>query len=638
MIVIIPLGGIGERFKNNNYKLPKALIKIFGKPIIYYLLDFLNLDNIDMVYIPYNPIYSKYRFEDMLYNRYPHIPFKFLNLNKNTEGASETINIALKELNIEDKPILCLDADNFYDIDIITRWNGQNRIFTIIDNTNSSIFSYIKIDENNTIKDILEKNKISNLACTGAYGFNSYKNLLKYTNYIIKNNIRYKNEFYISTAIKECINNGEIFLNDTINFNNWHCLGTPVQLKLFYNNYPCISSFNKKNMISKMRICFDLDNTLVTFPKIKNDYTSVEPIHQNINMLKYLKKMGHTIIIYTARRMKTTGGNIGKVMNNIGKITFDTLEKFKIEYDEIYFGKPHADIYIDDLALNCYDNIEKELGFYMDDILSRDFNSIDKSMIDTIIKKSSNLSGEIFYYNNIPNEIKDLFPILIDYDTDNQWYIIEKIKGISVTSLYLDELLTTETLICIMNSLSRIHNVNINNSIEINIYDNYSKKLINRYNSFDYSAFDNSEKIFNYINNKLLYYETKNYGIKSVIHGDPVMTNVLINNFGKIKFIDMRGKIEDNNTIYGDVMYDWAKLYQSLIGYDSILQNKNVNINYKQDMLKTFEKYFLSKFDDNYYYYLKIITASLLFTLIPLHNNPKCNDYYNLIKVLNLDF
>jgi hypothetical protein len=33
----------------------------------------------------------------------------------------------------------------------------------------------------------------------------------------------------------------------------------------------------------------------------------------------------------------------------------------------------------------------------------------------------------------------------------------------------------------------------------------------------------------------------------------------------------MRGKIGDTLTIYGDAFYDWAKLYQSLIGYDKIL-------------------------------------------------------------------
>ena len=48
--------------------------------------------------------------------------------------------------------------------------------------------------------------------------------------------------------------------------------------------------------------------------------------------------------------MKTHKGCIGKIMSDIGKITFDTLEEFDIPYDEIYFGKPQADFYIDDFS------------------------------------------------------------------------------------------------------------------------------------------------------------------------------------------------------------------------------------------------------------------------------------------------
>ena len=84
-----------------------------------------------------------------------------------------------------------------------------------------------------------------------------------------------------------------------------------------------------------------------------NDYTSVEPIQKNINIVKYLKSLGHTIIIYTARRMKTHNGNIGKIISDIGKITLESLDKFNIPYDEIYFGKPFADYYIDDLSLSA---------------------------------------------------------------------------------------------------------------------------------------------------------------------------------------------------------------------------------------------------------------------------------------------
>lgn len=631
MIILIPLGGTGERFKQNGYKKPKSLINVYGKPIFYYLLDNLNLNNIDFICIPYNKEYQNFDFEDKIIKDYPNIKFKFIKLNRNTEGAAETINIALKTLDCNDKPIICLDGDNFYSIDIIDLWNGGNKVISFEDMSDKELFSYLNI-HNNIIIDIVEKQKISNIACSGAYGFSSWKELLKYTQNILDNQIKQKGEYYTSTVIKQMIKDNIIFENIQIDNEDYHCLGTPIQLKYFYNNYPKTSSFN--NNIKIQRICFDLDNTLVTFPKIKNDYSSVEPIQKNINFLKYLKSFGHIIIIYTARRMKTHQGNVGKCMSDIGKITFDTLEKFDIPYDEIYFGKPYADVYIDDLALNSYDNLEKELGYYMDKINSRDFNQLDKDMIEIYIKSSNNLSGEIYYYKNIPYEIKDLFPILIDYDINNKWYKIEKIKGITISNLYLSELLTIDTLKYIMNSIKRIQSVDIKNyNHNINIYGNYVNKLKKRYETYDYSRFNNHFETFNNIINQLTLYENNNSGKCTVIHGDTVMTNILINNYGKLKFIDMRGKIDDQLTICGDFLYDWAKLYQSLIGYDKILLNKSISESYEKKMITAFENYFIELYSEEYLNYLKIITKSLLFSLIPLHDNKLCIEYYNLIDL-----
>ncbi|MBN23207.1 MAG: hypothetical protein CL678_18115 [Bdellovibrionaceae bacterium] len=629
MIVLIPIGGIGNRFKENGYTKPKALINVFGKSILSYLLENLNLDKIEYIVIPYNKEYKSYNFEETLRKKYTKIIFKFYCLEQNTKGAAETINIALNNLDEKrDLPIICLDCDNFYLSDIISKWNGENCVFSFKDTNKKPIYSYIDCNDDKII-DIREKEKISNYACTGAYGFDSIKNLEQYTKEIIEKKILQKNEFYTSGVIKAMIKQGYYFKKKEIATKDYICLGSPLQLKIFYNNYPKHSAINGKDFIKSQRFCFDLDNTLVTFPTIPNDYTSVQPITKTINILKYLKNFGHTIIIYTARRMKTHKGNIGKINADIGKITFETLEKFDIPYDEIIFGKPCADFYIDDLAVNCFDDIEKELGYYNTIIEPRYFHSIEETNINTIIKKGKFLSGEIYYYENIPNSLKDLFPVY--FGRYENGFIIEKIEGLTVTDLYLSELLSRETLIHILNSIYRIQNYTINESgVKYNIYENYSSKLIRRYNEYDYSLLKNSEELYNKLLAKLREYEINKCGVKKIIHGDPVFSNIIINKYDKIKFIDMRGKL-DKLTIYGDWLYDWAKIYQSLIGYDEILLSKNIKNNYKNKMIKTFKNYFLNKFSSNDFNNLKKITKSLLFTLIPLHNNKKCQNYYNLI-------
>jgi capsule biosynthesis phosphatase len=113
---------------------------------------------------------------------------------------------------------------------------------------------------------------------------------------------------------------------------------------------------------SQMRFCFDLDNTLVTPPSVLRDYSTVQPIYKMINLAKKLKNDGHIIIIHTARKMLSNSHNTGAAIANIAKLTIETLDKFEIPYDELIFGKPYADIYIDDKAYNQYVNTFESIG------------------------------------------------------------------------------------------------------------------------------------------------------------------------------------------------------------------------------------------------------------------------------------
>jgi tRNA A-37 threonylcarbamoyl transferase component Bud32 len=273
---------------------------------------------------------------------------------------------------------------------------------------------------------------------------------------------------------------------------------------------------------------------------------------------------------------------------------------------------------------------------YKNKIECRDFNDIICKDIKTYKKVSSDLSGEIYYYQNIPLEIKDIFPTMFCYDKDNKWYEMENINGVPISKLYLNEELTLEQFNHVLKTINRIHNCNIEfmDNKNIDIYENYIHKMTNRYNNYDYSIFYESKKIYDFLLEKLYNYQQQNLGKFSIIHGDTVFTNILINNFGKIKLIDMRGIINKTLTIYGDKMYDYAKIYQSLLGYDEILENKYVSEQYKNKFLNYFEERFLNIYNEIDFYYLKIITASLLFSLIPLHDNDKCKYYYELIHKL----
>ena len=100
-----------------------------------------------------------------------------------------------------------------------------------------------------------------------------------------------------------------------------------------------------------MRICIDIDGVIADFKKSGEVYSDCKLIEGAKEKIQNLYSNGHYIILYTARHMKTCNGNSALTISKIGKITLDWLESNDIPYHEIYFGKPWADVYIDDNAL-----------------------------------------------------------------------------------------------------------------------------------------------------------------------------------------------------------------------------------------------------------------------------------------------
>ena len=100
--------------------------------------------------------------------------------------------------------------------------------------------------------------------------------------------------------------------------------------------------------MKKYKICFDLDGTICENKLGNQSYADLKPLNGAVEVLKDLKEDGHYIIILTARNMKTYENNIGKVIANQSKVVIDWLNKWEVPYDELHFGKPVADIYVDD--------------------------------------------------------------------------------------------------------------------------------------------------------------------------------------------------------------------------------------------------------------------------------------------------
>ena len=119
------------------------------------------------------------------------------------------------------------------------------------------------------------------------------------------------------------------------------------------------------------KLVVDLDGTLTMANT--SDYVNVLPNMALITNIREYKEKGFTIVISTARNMRTHQGSVGKINIHTLPIIIEWLDKHGVPYDEIIVGKPW-----------CGNE-----GFYIDDraIRPSEFNSLSFEEITALIAK-----------------------------------------------------------------------------------------------------------------------------------------------------------------------------------------------------------------------------------------------------------
>jgi uncharacterized membrane protein len=156
--------------------------------------------------------------------------------------------------------------------------------------------------------------------------------------------------------------------------------------------------------------------------------------------------------------------------------------------DEIIFGKPIADMYIDDRAINPYRNDLYSMGYIFNEEPTMPLNSLNPNKYNTVeivddkvVKKGplNFIKGEIFYYENLPKDInfQNYFPKYYGYTTTADMGILklEHLRGIPAFTLYKTGVLTIEHINIFIEFLQILHSYT-NTSIDIttdNIISNY---------------------------------------------------------------------------------------------------------------------------------------------------------------------
>jgi capsule biosynthesis phosphatase len=621
MNVIFLVNGLGERFSSSGYTKPKPLISIGGEPMFVKALRSHGFAEDDHVYIAYHRSLRQYNFEEVVRRAFPQsLPrVHFYCVPLDTKGAAHTLNLAAKEFQLGDAALLIADGDVIYDEPTVDSFRHltSSAIGVSTNDSPEPLYSYVT-EEEGRVTNIREKEKISDTICCGLYFIapDDMGEVLRLTSKAHNAAAEvYLSSIYASLiAEKRCV--------ALKRFSRFDCVGTPIQLQSY-----CEKSQTSPNGV---RFCFDLDNTLVTSPSIPGDYSSVLPIDRNISFLKKVKAAGGYVIIYTARRMRTHAGNTSAVVADVAQVTIQTLQEFGIPYDELAFGKPWAQFYIDDLAISADEDLCKATGLYFNEIESRSWHEI--KYVNGQCVKSGQLAGESHWYDNCPVEIVDKYAPKIYLNSEHK-IVMEKINDLPLSHLYVRGLLADDAITKLFTVLEELH-AHKPEKLPPFASGYYCDKLRQRAKSDIFAQNADARKLMEESISFFDGYEIEQDDI-CLIHGDPVFSNIFCSHDNKFTLIDPRGRVGDALTVYGHRFYDYAKVYQSIVGYDYVLLGMPVDIENVKRFKDHFESAFIRSFkQDEHLALVKRITKSLLVSLLPLHDSGKADNFVALIENL----
>jgi len=277
--VIIPMGGRSDAFRDAGYVFPKPLMKIAGRPMLLHLIDCLQLRMGDVLWIVVpSKLHAQYGGDFDLSSEYPQVEVRVVPFALQTRGATETLYVGLQQMSPAElgRRTICLDCDNLYFSDVLGPFRRLRRdmgaCFYFTDEGTAALYSYIDTDGAGMVREIAEKNPISNRANVGAYGFSSAALLRQFIGKVLDARTKQKMHYYVSTIISAMLAAGHPFIGLAAE-NTVQC-GTPSSLEAFIAKVAAGEALRTP----KRRFCFALDNVLVTAPVTAGDFSTCKPI------------------------------------------------------------------------------------------------------------------------------------------------------------------------------------------------------------------------------------------------------------------------------------------------------------------------------------------------------------------------
>jgi hypothetical protein len=252
-------------------------------------------------------------------------PVKFVLLEEPTASMVDSIAAGIETMHV-DGPIVVKDSDNLVALDSSELFGKNFLVYAELEKFTSvkvSNKSFVEIDSQGFISNIVEKRIISAEINSGLIGFQSASDFLR-----AMQKVSGSREKYVSDIVRYLLGDGEIFWGQSASdYIDW---GTLVEWKRYCSTFATIF--------------VDIDGVLVTNENPHgnegNNWLSFKPIMENAEPLLQGVNLGRYVVVFTTSRSEKYREELTKYLSEIGFKNFDLI-----------MGLPHAKrILINDFA------------------------------------------------------------------------------------------------------------------------------------------------------------------------------------------------------------------------------------------------------------------------------------------------
>ena len=238
--VVITMGGLGSRFREAGYNIPKFMIEAKGRSLFEWSM--VSLDGYSKYVNQYifivmsDPVVNVESFIIQHCKQLGIKNYKIIVIDYLTDGQATTALLASKYWN-PNSAILIYNIDTYVEPGQMTYSELKGDGFIPCFEGEGDHWSFVRLDVSGRVVEIKEKKRISQYSTLGAYYFKScrlYEQL--YTEYYNKGLNSLNGERFVAPLYDYLLSKGgEVFISN-VPKEKVHVLGTPFELETFLNS------------------------------------------------------------------------------------------------------------------------------------------------------------------------------------------------------------------------------------------------------------------------------------------------------------------------------------------------------------------------------------------------------------------